>query len=160
MVKRELDIPLIAAGGIGTGRGMLATMLLGADGVQIGSRFAASVESSGHANFKSEIIKAKEGGTMLTLKELAPVRLIKNNFFNELQAAYAQGASVEDLKTLLGRARAKRGMFEGDLDQGELEIGQISGLIDEVKPVAKIVEEIMAEYNLARNEASSNAFDF
>lgn len=160
MVKRELDIPLIAAGGIGTGRGMLATMLLGADGVQIGSRFAASVESSGHANFKSEIIKAKEGGTMLTLKELAPVRLIKNNFFNELQAAYAQGASVEDLKTLLGRARAKRGMFEGDLDQGELEIGQISGLIDEVKPVAKIVEEIMAEYNLARNEAGSNAFDF
>jgi enoyl-[acyl-carrier protein] reductase II len=160
MVKRELDIPLIAAGGIGTGRGMLATILLGADGVQIGSRFAASVESSGHANFKSEIIKAKEGGTMLTLKELAPVRLIKNNFFNELQAAYAQGASVEDLKTLLGRARAKRGMFEGDLDQGELEIGQISGLIDEVKPVAKIVEEIMAEYNLARKEAGSNAFDF
>ena len=160
MVKRELEIPLIAAGGIGTGRGMLAAMLLGADGVQIGSRFAASAESSGHVDFKSEIVKAKEGDTMLTLKELAPVRLIKNNFFNELQAAYAQGASVEDLKTLLGRARAKRGMFEGDLEQGELEIGQISGLIDEVKPVAEIVEEIIAEYNLARKEAGSSAFDF
>ena len=160
MVKRELEIPLIAAGGIGTGRGMLATMLLGADGVQIGSRFAASAESSGHAGFKSEIVKAKEGDTMLTLKELAPVRLIKNAFFNELQTAYAQGASVEDLKTLLGRARAKRGMFEGDLEQGELEIGQISGLIDDVKPVAEIVEEIIAEYNLARKEAGSSAFDF
>ena len=160
MVKRELEIPLIAAGGIGTGRGMLATMLLGADGVQIGSRFAASAESSGHAGFKSEIVKAKEGDTMLTLKELAPVRLIKNAFFNELQTAYANGASVEDLKTLLGRARSKRGMFEGDLDQGELEIGQISGLIDDVKPVAEIVEEIIAEYNLARKEAGSSAFDF
>ena len=160
MVKRELEIPLIAAGGIGTGRGMLATMLLGADGVQIGSRFAASAESSGHAGFKSEIVKAKEGDTMLTLKELAPVRLIKNAFFNELQTAYANGASVEDLKTLLGRARAKRGMFEGDLEQGELEIGQISGLIDDVKPVAEIVEEIIAEYNLARKEAGSSAFDF
>ena len=160
MVKRELEIPLIAAGGIGTGRGMLATMLLGADGVQIGSRFAASAESSGHAGFKSEIVKAKEGDTMLTLKELAPVRLIKNVFFNELQTAYANGASVEDLKTLLGRARAKRGMFEGDLEQGELEIGQISGLIDDVKPVAEIVEEIIAEYNLARKEAGSSAFDF
>lgn len=159
MVKKELEIPLIAAGGIGTGRGMLAAMVLGADGVQIGSRFAASAESSAHQAFKNEIVKAKEGDTMLTLKELAPVRLIKNKFFEDVQAAYAQGAGVDELKTLLGRARAKRGMFEGDLQEGELEIGQISGLIDDVKPVAEIVAEMLIEYRAARKELSSAALD-
>ena len=158
MVKKELSIPLIAAGGIATGRGMLAAMTLGADGVQIGSRFAASIESSGHPSFKNEIVKAKEGDTMLTLKELAPVRLIKNKFFNDLQLAYSKGATPEELKTILGRARAKRGMFEGDLEEGELEIGQISGLIDEVKPVADIVAEIVNEYKEARSLLVSDAF--
>jgi len=160
MVKRELGIPLIAAGGIASGSAMLAAMVLGADGVQIGSRFAASAESSAHQSFKNEIVKAKEGDTMLTLKELAPVRLLKNKFFEEVQTAYANCASAEDLKTLLGRARAKRGMFEGDLENGELEIGQISGLIDEVKPVAHIVDEIMAEYRQARKAVGGAKFDF
>lgn len=146
MVKKALSIPLIAAGGIGTGRGMLAAMVLGAEGVQIGSRFAASVESSAHNAFKQEIVKAKEGDTMLTLKELAPVRLIKNKFFEDVQTAYAKGATVEDLKQLLGRARAKRGMFEGDLEEGELEIGQISGLIDNVQSVDEIVHSLISEY--------------
>lgn len=160
MVKKELEIPLIAAGGIGTGRGMLAAMTLGADGVQIGSRFAASAESSAHDAFKGEIVKAKEGDTMLTLKELAPVRLIKNKFFANVQAAYARGAGVEELRQVLGRARAKRGMFEGDLEEGELEIGQISGLIDAVKPVSEIVDEIIREYRDARNQLSQSSFDF
>lgn len=150
MVKEQLSIPVIAAGGIGTGRGMLAAMALGADGVQIGSRFVTSVESSGHTAFKQAVVDANEGDTMLTLKELAPVRLIKNKFFGEVAQAYQDGATVEDLKTLLGRARAKRGMFEGDLNDGELEIGQISGLIHEVKTTAEIVEEIVNEYEVAR----------
>jgi enoyl-[acyl-carrier protein] reductase II len=128
--------------------------------VQIGSRFAASAESSAHQSFKNEIVKAKEGDTMLTLKELAPVRLLKNKFFEEVQAAYANCANAEDLKTLLGRARAKRGMFEGDLENGELEIGQISGLIDEVKPVADIVDEIMAEYRQARKAVGGAKLEF
>ena len=160
MVKKELAIPLIAAGGIGTGRGMLAAMTLGADGVQIGSRFAASAESSAHEAFKGEIVKAKEGDTMLTLKELAPVRLIKNKFFADVQAAYARGAGVEELKQVLGRARAKRGMFEGDLEEGELEIGQISGLIDKVQPVGEIVDEIIREYRDARNQLLQSSFDY
>jgi len=160
MVRKELSIPLIAAGGIATGRAMLAAMILGADGVQIGSRFAASIESSAHENFKKTIVEAQEGDTMLTLKELAPVRLIKNKFFADLQEAYANCATPEDLKQLLGRARAKRGMFEGDLEEGELEIGQISGLINEVKSVQEIVDEIVAEFGDARKEASSNAFHF
>lgn len=160
MVKKELDIPVIAAGGIGTGRSMLAAMTLGADGVQIGSRFAASEESSAHKAFKEEIVKAKEGSTRLTLKELAPVRLIKNKFYQDIEAAYANGASIDDLKTLLGRARAKRGMFEGDLQEGELEIGQISGLIDEVKPVATIVEELVSEYKEARSELNRDKYSF
>jgi enoyl-[acyl-carrier protein] reductase II len=149
MVRKELQIPLIAAGGIGTGQGMLAAMVLGADAVQIGSRFVASHESSAHQAFKEKVVAAKEGDTMLTLKELAPVRLIKNKFFNDVQAAYAAGASVEELKQVLGRARAKKGMFEGDLEEGELEIGQISGLIDQIQPAAAIVSEIIEEYNLA-----------
>ena len=147
MVKEAVDIPVIAAGGIATGSQVLAAMMLGADGVQIGSRFAASEESSAHINFKTKIVEAREGDTVLTLKELAPVRLIKNKFFSDIQEAYAKHASVEDLKTLLGRARAKRGMFEGDLDEGELEIGQISGLIHNIKSATDIFNEIVEEMN-------------
>ncbi|SFS77312.1 NAD(P)H-dependent flavin oxidoreductase [Lutibacter maritimus] len=146
MVKEKLTIPLIAAGGIATGRGMLAAMVLGADGVQIGSRFVTSTESSAHINFKEEVVKAQDGDTHLTLKELAPTRLIKNKFYTELQELYQQKASVEQLKSKLGRGRAKLGMFEGDLENGELEIGQIAGLIHEIKPAAEIVQEIMNEY--------------
>ena len=150
MVKEKLNIPVIAAGGIATGKGMLAAMVLGADGVQIGSRFVASTESSAHINFKSEVLKAQDGDTQLTLKELAPVRLIKNQFFNELQALYQQNPTVEQLKEKLGRGRAKKGMFEGDLQQGELEIGQIAGLIHEIKPAADIVKEIVAEFKAVK----------
>lgn len=146
MVKEQLQIPLIAAGGIATGRGMLAAMVLGADGVQMGSRFAASTESSSHDNFKQLIIDTPEGGTYLTLKELAPVRLIKNKFFQDIQDLYAKGSTTEDLKELLGRGRSKRGMFEGDLIEGELEIGQISGLIKTIQPVDEIIKEIIAEF--------------
>lgn len=148
IVKQKLRIPLIAAGGIATGSAMLAVMVLGADGVQIGSRFVTSEESSAHINFKNSVIAAKEGDTQLTLKELAPVRLIKNKFYEQIQELYQKGTTVDELKALLGRARAKRGMFEGDLDEGELEIGQISGLIHDIKPVAAIVDEIITEYNL------------
>ena len=150
MVKEHLKIPLIAAGGIATGKAMLAVMILGADGVQIGSRFAASKESSSHQAFKQAIVDAKEGDTQLTLKELAPVRLIKNKFFNEVQELYKKGATVEELKELLGRARAKKGMFEGDLNEGELEIGQISGLIHEIKPTHQIVRDIITEFKQAK----------
>ncbi|REE79964.1 enoyl-[acyl-carrier protein] reductase II [Lutibacter oceani] len=146
MVKEKLKIPVIAAGGIASGRGMLAAMVLGADGVQVGSRFVASEESSAHINFKKEVVKAQDGDTHLTLKELAPVRLIKNKFYNELQELYKLNPSVEQLKEKLGRARAKKGMFEGYLENGELEIGQIAGLIHEIKPAAEIVQEIIEEY--------------
>ena len=152
MVKEQITIPLIAAGGIASGRGMLAAMVLGADGVQVGSRFAASFESSSHENFKKTIIEVKEGDTQLTLKELAPVRLIKNKFYNDIQELYLQCPTTEELKTLLGRARAKRGMFEGDLVEGELEIGQIAGLIHDIKPVITIVNDMITEFELARNE--------
>ncbi len=155
MVKENLRIPLIAAGGIATGQAMLATMILGADGVQIGSRFVASYEASSHPNFKNLVVSSKEGDTHLTLKELAPVRLIKNKFYNELQELYKKGASVEELKTLLGKARAKRGMFEGDLEDGELEIGQISGLIHDIKSVKEIVEDLMNEFNEAKRSANN-----
>lgn len=150
MVKEKLSIPLIAAGGIATGRGMLAAMVLGADGVQIGSRFVASEESSAHINFKNEVVKVEDGGTYLTLKELAPARLIKNKFFNDLQELYSQNPSKEVLKEKLGRGRAKLGMFEGDLEEGELEIGQVAGLIHEIKPVAAIIEEIVQEFELVK----------
>lgn len=153
MVRENISIPLIAAGGIATGRGMLAAMILGADGVQMGSRFAASTESSGHDNFKKTIIEVEEGGTQLTLKELAPVRLIKNKFYNDVQELYAKCPTPEELKTLLGRARAKRGMFEGDLVEGELEIGQIAGLIHDIKPVATIIDEVISEFELAKSES-------
>ena len=146
MVKEQIEIPLIAAGGIATGRGMLAAMVLGADGVQIGSRFVASNEASSHDAFKNEVVKAKEGATQLTLKELAPVRLLKNKFYKDLQELYSQNPTVDQLKALLGRARAKRGMFEGDLEEGELEIGQIAGLIHEIKPAAQILNDIITEY--------------
>ena len=150
MVKENISIPLIAAGGIATGKGMLAAMVLGADGVQMGSRFAASTESSAHDDFKKTIIETQEGETLVTLKELAPVRLIKNKFFNDIQEAYSNCATTEDLKTLLGRARAKRGMFEGDLVEGELEIGQIAGLIHDILPVETIIGNIIAEFNSAK----------
>lgn len=147
MVKSRIDIPLIAAGGIATGKGMLAAMILGADGVQMGTRFAMTEESSSHENFKQLLTQVGEGDTIVTLKELAPVRLIKNEFYQQVQQAYQNCASAEELKEVLGRARAKRGMFEGDLKEGELEIGQISGLIHEIKPVAEVIKEIVEEFN-------------
>lgn len=153
MVKAQLQVPLIAAGGIATGEGMLAAMVLGADGVQIGSRFAASVESSSHANFKQAIVNAQDGDTLVTLKELAPVRLIKNKFFHDVMALYAKAPTVDDLKDLLGRARAKKGMFEGDLEEGELEIGQIAGLINEIKPAGDILKEIITDFEKAKKAA-------
>lgn len=147
MVKEHLSIPVIAAGGIATGRGMLAAMVLGADGIQIGSRFAATNESSAHQNFKNIIIDTKDGDTHLTLKELAPVRLVKNKFYNEVQELYKKKPTKEEIQRLLGKARAKKGMFEGDLDEGELEIGQIAGLIHEIKPVKVVLDEIIEELN-------------
>jgi enoyl-[acyl-carrier protein] reductase II len=158
MVKEHIKIPLIAAGGIATGRGMLAAMVLGADGVQVGSRFVASVESSAHENFKKTILNLKEGDTQLTLKELAPVRLIKNKFYNDLQELYTKSPTTEELSQLLGRARAKKGMFEGDLIEGELEIGQVAGLIHEIKPAADILLEIISDFEEAKKEVTK--FDF
>jgi len=151
-VREKINIPLIAAGGIATGRAMLAAMVLGADGVQVGSRFVASLEASSHELFKEWVVNAKEGDTHLTLKELAPVRLLKNKFYNDVQEAYAKGATIEELKTLLGRARAKKGMFEGDMEEGELEIGQVSGLIHDIIPAAEILQNIIAEFDLAKKE--------
>lgn len=145
-VAKEVDIPVIAAGGIYDGRSMFAAMILGASGVQIGSRFVATPEASSHTAFKEAVVNAKEGDTQLTMKQLTPVRLIKNKFFYEVQSAEAKCASNEEMAQLLGRARAKRGMFEGDLDEGELEIGQVSGLINEIKPAADIVQEIWNDF--------------
>lgn len=150
MVRDAVQVPVIAAGGIASGRAMLAAMALGADGVQIGSRFVCSEESSAHPDFKAHVAQSNEGDTLLTLKELAPVRLMRNKFFTEVQEAYARGASVEELKTLLGRGRAKRGMFEGDLVNGELEIGQVSGAIRDIKPAADIIADILSEYRSVR----------
>jgi enoyl-[acyl-carrier protein] reductase II len=158
MVREQIAIPLIAAGGIATGRGMLAALSLGADGVQMGSRFAASTESSAHDEFKRTIIETGEGETQLTLKELAPVRLIKNKFYTDVQELYAKCPSKEDLENLLGKRRAKRGMFEGDLVEGELEIGQIAGLIHDILPVATIVDNIITEFNLAKDEVTTFEF--
>lgn len=160
MVKKEIYIPIIAAGGIATGNAMLAALNLGADGVQIGSRFAASQEASSHINFKNEIVKAKEGDTLLTLKELTPVRLLKNKFFNDVQLAIQNGANAEELRTLLGRGRAKKGMFEGDLNEGELEIGQVAGLIDDIKPVKEIIETLITEYHQAITAINLPKFKF
>lgn len=159
-VAKEIQIPLIAAGGIGTGRGMLAAMNLGADGVQIGSRFVATPESSAHQLFKDSVVHAQEGDTLLTLKELTPVRLLKNEFFNQVENAYKNDASIEELQALLGRGRAKKGMFEGDLVNGELEIGQVSSLITEIKPAAQIIEELVTEFKLAQQEQTTTKFIF
>lgn len=158
MVKEQIQIPVIAAGGIADGRGMLAAMVLGADGVQVGSRFAASAESSAHDNFKKTIIEVQEGGTQLTLKELAPVRLVKNKFYQDLQDLYEKCPTKEELSTFLGRARAKRGMFEGDLIEGELEIGQIAGLIHQIKSTEEIIVEMITDFEKARKEVVG--FDF
>ena len=148
-VKKVVSIPVIAAGGIATGRQMLAAMVLGAEGVQVGSRFVASEEASSHPMFKQAVIQAKEGDTQLSLKKLTPVRLLKNKFFEAVQEAELRGANTEELKRLLGRARAKRGMHEGDLDEGELEIGQVSALLDEILPAATIVKNMWTEFNKA-----------
>jgi enoyl-[acyl-carrier protein] reductase II len=149
-VRAAVGLPLAAAGGIATGEAILAALALGADGVQIGSRFVASAESSAHPHFKSAVAAARAGDTLLTLKELTPVRLLKNSFFESVRAAYGQGATAEDLRILLGKGRAKKGMFEGNIEEGELEIGQVAGLISEVLSVADIVERLLAEYEDAR----------
>ncbi|HIP49118.1 MAG TPA: nitronate monooxygenase [Lutibacter sp.] len=152
MVKEAINIPLIAAGGIATGRGMLAAEVLGADGVQMGSRFVASHEASSHSNFKQAVVAVKDGDTFLTFKELAPVRIIRNSFFNKLQEFYKTNPTKEQLQEFLGRARAKKGMFEGDLEEGELEIGQIAGLIHKVKLVEEIIKDIIEEYYLVKQQ--------
>jgi enoyl-[acyl-carrier protein] reductase II len=150
MIKDVVKIPVIAAGGIGGGRAMLAAIALGADGVQMGSRFIASDECSAHINFKNKVVNADEGETDLTLKELTAVRLMKNKFYNQIQEAYANDANKVDLRILLGRGRAKIGMFEGDLDEGELEVGQVSAMINKIMPVAEIIKEITDEYEAER----------
>jgi enoyl-[acyl-carrier protein] reductase II len=155
MIKNKVSIPVVAAGGIGSGKAMAAAMALGADGVQMGSRFAATFESSAHEAFKSEIIKADDGATQLTLKEVTPVRLIKNKFYADIQEAYDRGASKEELIQLLGRGRAKKGMFEGDLKEGELEIGQVSAQISEMKTAAEVVEETWKEFQVTCKSLSS-----
>lgn len=154
MVKEKISIPLIAAGGIASGSGMLAAMVLGADGVQVGSRFVASEEASSHPSFKQKVVEAQEGDTYLTLKELAPVRLLKNKFYHDIQALYTKGADIESLKTLLAEPGHKKGMFEGDLDEGELEIGQISGLIHDIKPAAELVQQLLDEFEIAKKNVS------
>ncbi len=154
MVKEVVKIPLIAAGGIAGGRAMLASMTLGADGVQIGTRFVASEEASVHQNFKDKVVHAKEGDTVLTLKKLVPVRILKNAFYKKIQEAEDKGASTEELQKILGRARAKLGMFEGDMEEGELEIGQIAAAVHKIQPVKEIVQEIMAEFHKAKGEIS------
>jgi enoyl-[acyl-carrier protein] reductase II len=146
LIKDTVKIPVIAAGGIGDGRAMMACFALGAEAVQIGSRFVTSAESSAHENFKNITINSKEGDTLLTMKELTPVRLIKNKFYKEIEAAEERGAGIDEIKEILGRARAKKGMFEGDLDEGELEIGQVSANINEIKPAGEIVQEIWTDF--------------
>lgn len=150
-----LDIPIIAAGGIASGRSMLAAMALGADGVQIGSRFVASTECSAHINFKQKVLEAKDGDTKLTLKELVPVRLLRNEFSEKVETAYQNNASKEDLVNLLGRGRAKKGMFEGDIEEGELEIGQVSASIHKIIPAGDIIKEIVEEYELTLNNLAN-----
>jgi enoyl-[acyl-carrier protein] reductase II len=160
MVAKEVTIPIIAAGGIGTGAGILAALTLGADGVQIGSRFVPTHESSAHINFKNAVIASKEGDTLLTLKELTPVRLLKNEFFNKVQASYANGTNVEELTTLLGRGRAKKGMFEGDLIEGELEIGQVAGLFEKLQSAKEVMEELIQGYHEALKEKTTEKYNF
>ena len=152
LIREAVAIPLIAAGGIGSGQAMLAAMALGADGVQVGSRFAASAESSAHENFKKAILEAGDGATRLVLKKVVPVRLIKNEFYQRVKVAEDRGATTEELRELLGRARSKKGMFEGDLNEGELEIGQVSGTIHDIRPVASIMETMMTEFFQAKKK--------
>jgi enoyl-[acyl-carrier protein] reductase II len=154
LIRQAVDIPLIAAGGIGSGRAMLAAMVLGAEGVQVGSRFVTSEESSAHPNFKSEVVRAGDGETQLTLKQLTPVRLLRNHFFRQIESAEQRCADKEELSALLGRGRAKKGMFEGNLEEGELEIGQVSASLKSVRPAADIVAEIMGEYESVRKTLS------
>lgn len=156
IIREKVSIPVIAAGGIATGNGMLAAMILGAEGVQMGTRFIASVESSAHPAFKNRVIAVEEGDTILTLKELAPVRLIKNEFYQGIEQHYAKGASVEELRTYLSKGRSKKGMFEGDLEEGELEAGQVAGLIHSIEPVHQIMQSILTEFRTAQQRK----FDF
>ena len=155
MIRDAVKTPLIAAGGIGDGRQMLAAFALGAEAVQVGTRFVASQESSAHEHFKKAVVSSNEGDTLLTMKQLVPVRLMKNKFFNEIQSAELRGASVEEQKQILGRARAKKGMFEGDLEEGELEIGQVSAMLDEVLPAGEIVKNMMNEFFAARERIAN-----
>ena len=159
-VRRVTAKPLIAAGGIATGRQMLAAMVLGADAVQMGSVFVATEESSAHINFKRKVIEAAEGDTKLSLKQLTPVRLIRNKFAREVEQAELSGASTEQLSQLLGKGRAKKGMFEGDTEEGELEIGQVSALLDRIKTVSNVISDIMLEYRVAREQLSHQKYDF
>ncbi len=152
LIRQSTNLPLIAAGGIADGTAMLATMALGAEGVQMGTRFVASNESSGHENFKKRLILTKEGDTILTLKLLTPVRLIKNQFYSEIEKAENGGAGVEELKSILGKARAKKGMFKGDLDEGELEVGQVSAFIRDIKPAGQIVADVWNEFQVAKKK--------
>ncbi len=154
LIRENIAIPLIAAGGIASGRAMLAAMVLGADGVQLGSRFVASQEASSHPAFKQKVVDAGEGDTKLTLKELAPVRLLKNKFYRDIELAYSRGAGVDELRRLLGRSRAKKGMFEGDMEEGELEIGQVAASIHDIKPAARIVADIIKEFEDAKRQVS------
>lgn len=156
MVTAKVQIPVIAAGGIATGRAMLAAMILGAEGVQMGTRFIASTESSAHETFKNRVIQVEEGDTIVTLKELAPVRMIKNEFYQGIEDLYKKGANVDELRTYLSKGRSKKGMFEGDLVEGELEAGQVAGLIRSVEPVAQIISSIMEEFRAAQQKS----FDF
>lgn len=159
-VKQAINVPLIAAGGVATGAGMLAALSLGADGVQLGSRFAATQEASSHENYKNLIVEAKEGDTQLRLKQLAPVRLLKNEFYNNVVALEARGASANELKALLGKGRAMKGMFEGDLVEGELEIGQVSSLISSVLPVKEVFEQLLSEYRKIIQEFKTDKYQF
>jgi len=160
LIKNAVHIPVIAAGGIATGRQMLAAMVLGADAVQIGSRFVCTPEASSHQNFKEAILHATEGDTMLSIKKVVPVRLLKNKFATTIQTAEAEGATASELQTILGRARAKKGMFEGDLIEGELEIGQVSGLIEKIMPAADVVKEILTEYRAALSDQHTEKYTF
>ena len=157
-ISENISIPLIAAGGIGSGKAMLAAFSLGADGIQMGSRFIASIESSAHINFKNEVLKAKEGDTMLSLKELTAVRLLKNSFYNQVVEAENRGDSIEDLKILLGRGRAKKGMFLGEVEEGELEVGQVSASINKILSVSEIIDEIIIEFNEEKQRVSKLKF--
>ncbi len=159
-IRKATSLPLIAAGGIGSGQAMAAAMALGADGVQIGSLFAAAEESSAHQDFKKYVVDSREGDTHLTLKKIGAVRLMKNNFFHQVIAAENNGANAEELKELLGKGRAKKGMFEGDLKEGELEIGQVAMMINEIKPVSKIISDLLDEYHQTLQAFSTSRFHF